>query len=67
MHSFLPKALIVLTLWSGAGLAATTAQIAEASEQPALNCIVGGASAQAASTGTCQSYADAVTAALAAS
>ncbi|MGH6976165.1 MAG: hypothetical protein ACREEA_07255 [Stellaceae bacterium] len=64
MHSFLPKALVVLTLWSGTGLAVTTAQIAEASEQPALSCIAGDASAPVAST--CQSYADAVTAALAA-
>lgn len=64
MHSFFPKALVVLTLWSGAGLAATTAQIAEASEQPGLNCIAAEASAPA--TGACQSYADAVTAALAA-
>ena len=64
MQSFLPKALIILTLWSGAGLAATTAQIAEASEQPALTCIAAEASAPTA-TSTCQSYADAVTAALA--
>jgi len=64
MHSFFPKALIVLTLWSGTGLAVTTAQIAQASEQPGLNCIAADASAPA--TGACQSYADAVTAALAA-
>lgn len=66
MHSFLPKALILVTLWSGAGLAATTAQIAEASEQPALNCIAAEAPAPAAMS-SCQSYADTVTAALAAS
>ena len=64
MHSFLPKALVVLTLWSGTGLAVTTAQIAEASEQPGLTCIAAETSAPA--TGACQSYADAVTAALAA-
>jgi len=64
MHSFLPKALIILTLWSGTGLAVTSAQIAEASEQPGLTCLA--ADAPASATGTCQSYADAVTAALAA-
>lgn len=65
MHSFLPKALILATLWSGTGLAVTTAQIADASEQPGLTCIAAEASAPAAPS-TCQSYADAVTAALAA-
>jgi len=64
MHSFLPKALVILTLWSGTGLAMTTAQIAEANEQPGLTCIAAEASTPV--TGTCQSYADAVTAALAA-
>lgn len=64
MHSFFPKALVIVTLWSGAGLAATTAQIAEASEQPGLTCIAAEAPAPAA-TSNCQSYADAVTAALA--
>lgn len=64
MHSFLPKALVILTLWSGTGLAVSAAQIAEANEQPALNCIAADASAPVAST--CQSYAETVTAALAA-
>jgi len=65
MHSFLPKALVIVTLWSGVGLAATTAQIAEASEQPGLTCVAAEAPAPGA-TSTCQSFADAVTAALAA-
>lgn len=63
MRSFLPKALVIVTLWSGAGLAATTAQIAEASEQHALNCTATETPAPAAMS-PCQSYADAVTAAL---
>lgn len=62
MQSFLPKALIILTLWSGTGLALTTTQIAEASQQPGLTCIAANPSAPA--TGACQSYADAMTAAL---
>ncbi|HEV2263648.1 MAG TPA: hypothetical protein VGR79_03840 [Stellaceae bacterium] len=64
MHSFLPKALVILTLWSGTGLAVSATQIAEANEQPALNCIAADASAPV--TSTCQSYAETVTAALAA-
>jgi len=64
MHSFLPKALVILTLWSGAGLAVTSAQIAEAAEQPGLSCLA--AEAPAPATNGCQTYADTVTAALAA-
>ncbi|MDE2513430.1 MAG: hypothetical protein KGL22_04940, partial [Alphaproteobacteria bacterium] len=65
MHPFLSKALVALTLWSGTGLAVTSAQISEAAEQRSLSCIAADASALVAST--CQSYAEVVTAALAAS
>ncbi|HYL32208.1 MAG TPA: hypothetical protein VEU53_03545 [Stellaceae bacterium] len=62
MHSFLPKALLVLTLWSGTGLAVSAAQIAEAAQQPGLTCLAAEASAPAING--CQTYADVVTAAL---
>lgn len=65
MHTFLPKALVILTLWSGAGVAATAPQVAEtAAPQPSLACLA--APGPTAVAGGCQSYMDVVTAALAA-
>lgn len=65
MHAFLPKALVVLALWSGAGVAATAPQVAKtAVPQSDLACLA--APSSAAIAGGCQSYMDVVTAALAA-
>ncbi|HWI25683.1 MAG TPA: hypothetical protein VN668_01855 [Stellaceae bacterium] len=58
MHGFLSKALIVLALWSGTGLTATLAEVTEPAAQPGVACL-------GDTAGNCQSYADAMTAALA--
>jgi hypothetical protein len=41
MHGFLPKALIILTLWSGTGLALTGLQLSEAMERDNRSCLSG--------------------------
>lgn len=61
MHGLLSKALIILTLWSGTGLALTGLQISQATERGNLSCLAGTSAAP-----PCASYAEAVTAALAA-
>jgi len=64
MHAVFAKTFLILALWSSAGLMGTAAQISEAVEPPVtMGCTDAGA---AASLNTCPSYADAVTAALAA-
>ena len=57
MHGLLSKALIILTLWSGTGLAATLAEIAKPGDQTGVACL-------GDTSGSCGSYADAMTAAL---
>jgi len=64
MHAVFAKTFLILALWSSAGLMGAAAQISEAVKHPVtIACTDAGG---AASLNACPSYADAVTAALAA-